>query len=73
VKDKAVILPAVEEFRELGFSFIGTEGTSRKRPREDEVKIRTSAYLYGVPIITTAQGVLAAADGVFALKEMRLG
>lgn len=40
---------------------------SGKKPREDEIKIRTNAYLYGIPIITTSQGALAAVDGISAL------
>jgi carbamoyl-phosphate synthase large subunit len=40
---------------------------SGKKPRQDEIKMRTNAYLHGTPIITTAQGTLAAADGIEAL------
>lgn len=40
---------------------------SGKKPRQDEIKIRTNAYLHNIPIITTCQGVLAAADGIEAL------
>lgn len=106
-KDKPIILPAVQQFVELGFRLIGTEGTARyyneqgipmdrifkvgegrpdivdmiknneiallintpsgKKPRTDEVTIRSHAYLHGIPIITIAQGVLAAVDGIAAL------
>ncbi len=45
---------------------------SGKKPRQDEVKIRTNAYLHSIPIITTAQGVLAAADGIEALIKGEL-
>jgi carbamoyl-phosphate synthase large subunit len=40
---------------------------SGKKPRQDEIKIRTNAYLYSIPVITTCQGVLAAANGIEAL------
>ncbi|MDI6782085.1 MAG: carbamoyl-phosphate synthase large subunit, partial [bacterium] len=42
---------------------------SGKKPRTDETTIRSHAYLHGIPIITIAQGVLAAVDGIAALKE----
>ncbi|MBU1599333.1 carbamoyl-phosphate synthase large subunit, partial [bacterium] len=45
---------------------------SGKKPRQDEVKIRTNAYLNSIPIITTAQGVLAAADGIDSLIKDEL-
>lgn len=40
---------------------------SGKKPRQDEIKMRIYAYRYGIPLITTAQGTLAAADGIEAL------
>jgi len=40
---------------------------SGKKPRQDEMKMRATAYIRGTPIITTSQGVLAAADGISAL------
>ncbi|MEW6095103.1 MAG: carbamoyl-phosphate synthase large subunit [bacterium] len=46
---------------------------SGKKPRQDEIKMRTNAYLHGTPIITTAQGVLAAADGIEALIKGEFG
>jgi carbamoyl-phosphate synthase large subunit len=42
---------------------------SGKKPRTDEITIRSHAYLHGIPIITIAQGVLAAVDGIAALIE----
>ena len=45
---------------------------SGKKPRQDEVKIRTNAYLNSIPIITTAQGVLAAVDGIDSLIKDEL-
>ncbi|MBU1262205.1 ATP-grasp domain-containing protein, partial [bacterium] len=45
---------------------------SGKKPRQDEVKIRTNAYLNSIPIITTAQGVLAAVDGIDSLIKGEL-
>lgn len=46
---------------------------SGKKPRQDEIKMRTNAYLHGIPIITTAQGLLAAADGIEALIKGEFG
>ena len=37
-------------------------------PREDEVKIRTTAVYTGTPIMTTLSGAKAAALGIAALK-----
>ncbi len=42
---------------------------SGKKPRTDEITIRSHAYLHGIPIITIAQGVLAASDGIAALID----
>lgn len=42
---------------------------SGKKPRTDEITIRSHAYLHGIPIVTIAQGVLAAVDGIAALIE----
>jgi carbamoyl-phosphate synthase large subunit len=38
-------------------------------PREDEVKIRTTAVITGTPIITTLSGAKAAAMAIAALKR----
>jgi carbamoyl-phosphate synthase large subunit len=38
-------------------------------PREDEVKIRTTAVYTGTPIATTLSGAKAAALGIAALKK----
>ena len=38
-------------------------------PREDEVKIRTTAIYTGTPIMTTLSGAAAAARGIAALKK----
>ena len=38
-------------------------------PREDEVKIRTTAVYTGTPIMTTMSGAKAAALGIAALKK----
>jgi carbamoyl-phosphate synthase large subunit len=38
-------------------------------PREDEVKIRTTAIYTGIPIMTTLSGAKAAASGIAALKK----
>ncbi|MBI4777702.1 carbamoyl-phosphate synthase large subunit [Candidatus Desantisbacteria bacterium] len=40
---------------------------SGKKPRTDEITIRSHAYLHNTPLVTTAQGVLAAVDGITAL------
>ncbi|HEV2437860.1 MAG TPA: carbamoyl-phosphate synthase large chain, partial [Verrucomicrobiae bacterium] len=42
-------------------------------PREDEVKIRTTAIYTGTPIMTTLGGAAAAARGIAALKKSGYG
>ena len=42
-------------------------------PREDEVKIRTTAVYTGTPIMTTLSGAKAAARGIAALKKSGYG
>jgi carbamoyl-phosphate synthase large subunit len=42
-------------------------------PREDEVKIRTTAIYTGTPIMTTLSGARAAARGIAALKKSGYG
>jgi carbamoyl-phosphate synthase large subunit len=42
-------------------------------PREDEIKIRTTAIYTGTPIITTLSGAKAAALGIAALKKSGYG
>ena len=42
-------------------------------PREDEVKIRTTAIYTGTPIMTTLSGAQAAARGIAALKKSGYG
>jgi carbamoyl-phosphate synthase large subunit len=45
---------------------------SGKGPKEDEIKIRTSALLHKVPVITTVPGALASVSGIEALKKGKL-
>jgi carbamoyl-phosphate synthase large subunit len=40
-----------------------------KSPRVDEVKIRTAAVLYKIPIMTTLAGARAAVLGIAALRR----
>ena len=42
-------------------------------PREDEIKIRTTAVYTNTPIITTIGSAKAALDGIAALKENGYG
>lgn len=42
---------------------------SGKRPRADEVIIRTTALNYGVPVVTTMAGAQATVEGIRALKQ----
>ena len=42
-------------------------------PREDEIKIRTTAVYTGTPIMTTISGAKAAARGIAALKKSGYG
>ena len=41
---------------------------SGKRPKEDEVLIRTTALRYGIPVVTTMAGAQATVEGIRALK-----
>ncbi|MGE5619904.1 MAG: carbamoyl-phosphate synthase large subunit [Sphingomonadaceae bacterium] len=45
---------------------------SGKHPRQDEVAIRSTAVLYGVPLITTLQGASAAVVGIEQLVKKGL-
>lgn len=45
---------------------------SGKGPKEDEVKIRTSALLHKIPVITTVPGAVASVSGIEALKKGKL-
>ncbi|RLA85784.1 MAG: carbamoyl phosphate synthase large subunit, partial [Deltaproteobacteria bacterium] len=42
---------------------------SGKRPKADEVLIRTTALHYGVPVVTTMAGAQATVEGIRALKK----
>ncbi|MCD6415526.1 MAG: carbamoyl-phosphate synthase large subunit [Planctomycetes bacterium] len=42
---------------------------SGKNPRQDEIAIRSTAWARRVPIITTIQGAVAAAEAIAGLKE----
>jgi carbamoyl-phosphate synthase large subunit len=44
-----------------------------KATKEDETKIRSTAILYGVPLITTISGAQATVNGIEALKKQKLG
>ena len=46
---------------------------SSKTPRRDEISIRTTAVLRGVPLITTVPGAAAAASAIEALRARRFG
>jgi len=46
---------------------------SGQTPREDEIKIRTTAVYTGTPIMTTLSGAAAAALGIAALKRSGYG
>ena len=46
---------------------------SSKTPRRDEVSIRTTAVLRGVPLITTSQGAIAAVSAIEALRAGGFG
>ena len=46
---------------------------SGQTPREDEIKIRTTAVYTNTPIITTIGSAKAALDGITALKEKGYG
>ena len=46
---------------------------SGKKPREDEIKIRSLAVSLGVPCVTTIPGAGAAVQGIEALKKLSIG
>ncbi|OIO35144.1 MAG: carbamoyl phosphate synthase large subunit [Candidatus Omnitrophica bacterium CG1_02_44_16] len=46
---------------------------SGRMPREDEVKIRSTAIMHGVPCITTISGAQASVNGIEALLKKDLG
>ena len=46
---------------------------SGKIPRQDEVRIRSTAISYGVPVVTTLPGAEACVKGIEALIKHRLG
>ncbi|MGD0336068.1 MAG: carbamoyl-phosphate synthase large subunit [Candidatus Omnitrophota bacterium] len=46
--------------------------TSGKIPRQDEIKIRSTAIAFGVPVVTTLPGAEACVKGVEALIKHRL-
>jgi len=41
-------------------------------PRQDEVKIRSQAIIYGIPCITTISGAQASVEGIEVLKKEKL-
>ena len=45
---------------------------SGKRARKDEVAIRHTAWKHGIPIVTTVQGALAAAQAIRSLRQSEL-
>ena len=45
---------------------------SGKGPKEDEIKIRTSALSHKIPVITTVPGAIASVSGIEALKKGKL-
>jgi carbamoyl-phosphate synthase large subunit len=46
---------------------------SGKIPRQDEIKIRSTAVSFGIPVVTTLQGAEACVRGVEALIKHRIG
>ncbi|MCK4276193.1 MAG: carbamoyl-phosphate synthase large subunit [Phycisphaerae bacterium] len=45
---------------------------SGKHPREDEIAIRSTSWARSIPIITTVQGAVAAAQAISALKQTEM-
>jgi len=45
---------------------------SGKIPRQDEVKIRSTAIAYGIPTVTTLPGALASVEAISALRKSEL-
>jgi len=46
---------------------------SGKHPRQDEIAIRSTSWARRVPIITTIQGAMAAAEAIRSLRQAELG
>jgi len=46
---------------------------SGKHPRADEIAIRSTSWARNIPIITTVQGAIAAAEAIRTLKETDMG
>ncbi|OGX43413.1 MAG: carbamoyl phosphate synthase large subunit [Omnitrophica WOR_2 bacterium RIFCSPLOWO2_12_FULL_51_24] len=62
----------LDHMREGKIKFI-INTPSGKKPREDEVKIRSLAVSLGVPCVTTIPGANAAVQGIEAIKKHSIG
>lgn len=61
--------PHVVDLMKNGEIHLVINTPSGKRPRADEVAIRTTALKYGIPVVTTMAGAQATVEGIRALKE----
>jgi len=64
--------PNVVDLMKNGEIHLVINTPSGKRPKADEVAIRTTALAYGIPVVTTIPGAQATVEGISALKEGRL-
>ena len=62
----------LDHMREGKIKFI-INTPSGKKPREDEIKIRSLAVSLGVPCVTTIPGAGAAVQGIEAIKKLSVG
>ena len=64
--------PHVVDLMKNGEIHLVINTPSGKRPKADEVAIRTTALAYGIPVVTTIPGAQATVEGISALKGGRL-
>ncbi len=64
--------PNVVDLMKNGEIHLVINTPSGKRPKADEVAIRTTALAYGIPVVTTIPGAQATVEGISTLKEGRL-
>lgn len=64
--------PNVVDLMKNGEIHLVINTPSGKRPKADEVAIRTTALEYGIPVVTTIPGAQATVEGISALKGGRL-
>jgi carbamoyl-phosphate synthase large subunit len=67
-KGRPNVLDMIEE---KNVAWIVNTPSSGRAPMMDEVRMRASAVIRGIPITTTIDGLRAAVDGLEALRQMQ--